>query len=87
MTPAALSTVSPRPYAVRLPPPQYSGHFLGKRSTTGGTFRFAERLLYVANALTDQQIGLEEADDGLWAICVQTVLLSTLDERESIVQS
>lgn len=82
MTPAAHSTVSPRPYPVRLPQLQYPGHFLVKRSTTGGTFRFGERLLYVANALTDQQIGSEETDDGLWAICLQTVLLATLDERD-----
>lgn len=87
VTPASLSTVSPRPYPVRLPQPQFPGHFLDKPSTTGGTFRFGERLLYVANALTDQQIGSEETDDGLWAISSQTVLLATLDESDSIVQS
>ena len=87
MTPAAHSTVSRRPYPVRLPQPQYPGHFLVKHSTTGGTFRLGERLLHVANALTDRQIGSEETDGGLWAISSQTVLLATLDESDSIVES
>ena len=55
--------------------------------TTAGTFRFGKRLLYVANALTNQQIGLEETDDGLWAIYFHAVLLATFDERDYIIQS
>jgi hypothetical protein len=35
--------------------------------TDAGTFRFQQRLLYIANALVDQHIGLEETDDA-WAI-------------------
>ena len=46
-----------------------------------------KRLLYLANALTDQQIGLEETDDGLWSIYFHSVLLATLDERDYIIQS
>ena len=63
---------SPRPYPARLPQPEYPGHFRVKRITTGGTFRFGKRLMYLANALTNQQIGLEETDDGLWAIYFHT---------------
>jgi len=39
-----------------------------KKVTTGGTFRFRHWLLYLANAMVDQHIGLEETDDGIWAI-------------------
>jgi putative transposase len=86
-TPASHYTVSPRPYPVRLPQPEYPGHFRVKRITTGGTFRLGKRLVYLANALTNQQIGLEETDDGVWAIYFHTVLLATLDERDYIIQS
>jgi hypothetical protein len=56
-----------------------------KRITTGGTFRFRNRLLYLANAMVDQRIGLEETDDGLWAIHFNTILLATFDGRDYII--
>ena len=57
-----------------------------KKVTTGGTVRFRRELLYLANALTDQSIGLEETDDGIWAIHFNTVLLATFDERDYIIR-
>ena len=69
----------------RLPIPEYPGHFLVKKVTTGGTFRFRDRLLYLANAMVDQHIGLEETDDGIWTIHFNTVLLATFDERADMI--
>ena len=86
-TPASHDRVSPRPYPARLPQPDSPGHVLVKRITTGGTFKFGKRLVYLANALTNQQIGLEETDDGLWSLYFHSVLLATLDERDYIIQS
>jgi hypothetical protein len=77
---------SPRPYLARLPSLEYRGHFLVKKITTGGTFRFRRNLVYLANALTDQHAGLEETDDGIWAIYFNTVLIGTLDERDHIIR-
>jgi hypothetical protein len=57
-----------------------------KRVTDAGTFRFQHRLLYIANALVDQWIGLEETDDGVWGIHFNQVLLATLDERDFIIR-
>ena len=34
-----------------------------KELTTAGTFRLQHKLLYIANALVDQHIGLDETDD------------------------
>ncbi len=85
-TPASHYSASPRPYPARIPIPVYPGHFLVKKVTTGGTFRFQRKLLYIANALVDQTIGLEETDDGVWAIYFNTVLLGTLDERDYIIR-
>jgi len=49
-------------------------------------FAFQQRLLYIANALVNQHIGLEETDDGVWAIYFNTVLLGTLDERDFVIR-
>jgi hypothetical protein len=57
-----------------------------KKITTGGTFGFQHRLLYLANAMVDQHIGLEETDDGVWNLFFNTVLLATLDERDYIIR-
>ena len=86
-TPTSQYTASPRPYPTRLVTPEYPGHFVVKTITTAGTFRVGKRLIYLANARTNQRIGLEETDDGLWAIYFHTVLLATLDERDYIMQS
>ena len=65
--------------------PRPPGHFLVKKVATVVTFRFQHRLIYLANALVDQHIGLEETDDGIWSIYFNTVLLGTMDERDGIV--
>ena len=83
-TPASHYVCSPRPYPERPPALEYPAHFLVKKITTGGTFRFQHKLLYLANAMVDQHIGLEETDDGIWAIHFSTVLLATFDERDYI---
>ncbi len=85
-TPASCYAPSPRPYPERLPDPEYPGHFLVKAITTGGTFRFHHRLLYLANALTGERVGLDEVDDGVWHIYFNTVLIATLDERDYIIR-
>ena len=85
-TPASHYRSSPRTYPTRLPVLEYPGHFLVKRVTDAGTFRFQHRLLYIANALVDQHIGLEEIEDGMWAIYFNTVLIATLDERDFLIR-
>lgn len=84
-TPASRYRASRRVYPDRLPPLEYPGHFLVKRITTAGTFRFRSRLLYLAHAMVNQLIGLEETDDGVWAIHFNHVLLATFDERDYII--
>lgn len=85
-TPASRYVASVRPYPARLPVPEYPRHFLVKHVTDAGTFRFQQHLLYLANALVDQWIGLEETDDGVWSIYFNTVLLATLDERDFLIR-
>ena len=85
-TPASCYHASPRAYPPCLPAQEYPGHFLVKKITTGGTFRFQHRLLFIANSLTHHHIGLEETDDGIWSIYFNTVLLAKLDERDYLIR-
>jgi putative transposase len=85
--PASHYTPSPRSYPARLPPLEYPGHFLVKRITTAGTFRFKDRLLFLGRALTQQPIGLEESADGVWSLFFGPLLVAKLDEHDYRIRS
>jgi putative transposase len=85
-TPASCYRPSPRRYTGELPAIEYPGHFLVKRITNAGTFRFKKRLLFIANALKQHTIGLEEIADGIWSIHFCRVLVGRLDERDYIIR-
>jgi hypothetical protein len=57
-----------------------------KTITTGGTCRFGTRLVSLANALSNQRIGMEKTDDDLWSLRSDTVLRATFDERDYTIQ-
>lgn len=84
--PGAHYAPSPRAYPSKLPPLEYPAHFLVKRVTDAGTIRFQSRLLFLANALDNYHIGLDEVDDGIWSIYFGTVLLARFDERDYIIR-
>ena len=86
-TPASLYRVSPRRYTGVLPPVEYPGHFIVKRVTNAGTIRLKKRLLFIANALKQHPVGLEEVDDGVWSIHFCQVLLGRVDERDYIIRA
>ncbi len=56
---------SPRAYPATLPVLEYPGHFLVKRVTHAGTIRFKHKLLFLANALKEHHVGIEESEDGV----------------------
>ena len=51
-----------------------------KRVTNAGTIRFQDRLLFLANALKQHCVGLEESADGVWYLYLGPVLLGKIDE-------
>jgi hypothetical protein len=85
--PATLYRPSPRAYAGALPPVEYPGHFLVKRVTNAGTIRLKTRLLFIANALKQHPVGIEEVDDGIWSIHFCHVLLGRVHERDYIIRA
>lgn len=86
-TPASVYRASRRAYTGTLPPVEYPGHFLVKRVTNAGTIRLKQRLLFLANALKQHPVGLEEVDDGVWSIHFCRVLLGRVDERDYIIRA
>lgn len=85
-TPGSCYHTSTRPYPERLPPIEYPGHFLVKRVTNAGTFRLKHKLLFIANALKQYPIGLDETGDGIWSIYFGKILIAKVDEREMIIR-
>ena len=85
-TPGSRYCGSPRPYPDPLPPLEYPGHFVVKHVTRAGTIRLRHKLIFLALALSDLYVGLEEIGDGIWAIHFNQVLLATVDERDMIVR-
>ncbi|MFN8878251.1 MAG: integrase core domain-containing protein [Gemmatimonadota bacterium] len=84
--PGSQYEASPREYPSRLPALEYPGHYVVKRVTTVGTFRFKTTLLFIANALRGYCIGLDEEADGIWSIYFGDILLAKLDERDMIIR-
>lgn len=85
-TPASRYDPSRRAHPSRIPPQEYPGRFTVKGVTTGGTFRFHDRLLYLANALSGERVDLDEVDDGVGHIYFGAVLIAMLDERDDIIR-
>ena len=85
--PASFYHPSRREYTGTLPPVEYPGHFIVKRVTNAGTIRLNKRLLFIANALKQHPVGLEEVDDGIWSIHFCRVLLGRVDERDYIIRT
>lgn len=84
-TPTAPYRSSSRAYPTQLPAIDYPGHFLVKRITGAGTFRFKDQLFFLSNALDHHPIGLEEVDDGLWSVHFCHLVLARIDERTGIL--
>lgn len=85
--PGGYKPASPRQYTGTLPPVEYPGHFRVTRVTDAGTIRLKTRLLFMANALQQHPVGLEEVDDGIWSIHFCHVLLGRVDERDYIIRA
>lgn len=81
-TPAELYGPSPRPYPERMPEPEYPGHFEVRSVKPSGEIQWRGERLFLSEALRGERVGLEEFDNGLWAVYFGPVLLVKLDERD-----
>ena len=81
-TPSARYQPSISTYTEKLPPIQYPGHYTVKRVTHQGTIRFKHKLFFLSRTLDTLPIGMEETDDGIWALYFQDLLLAKINERD-----
>ena len=80
--PSELYQPSNRPYPKRLPQPEYPGHYEVRYVHPGGWIKWQGESLFLSEALGGENVGLEEYDDGLWAVYFSGQRLARFDERE-----
>lgn len=80
--PGELYQSSSRPYPDRLPQPEYPGHYEVRSVHPGGEIKWQGRYLFLSEALGGERVGLEEYEDGLWAVYFGGLCLARFDERE-----
>jgi hypothetical protein len=66
----------------KLAEPAYPGHYLVRRVSNAGTFRFKSRQLFLSDTLLQERIALEETGDGMGSIYCYDVPLARMDERD-----
>jgi hypothetical protein len=81
-SPSQLYTPSPRPYPDRLPEPQYPGHFEIRHVSRNGGIRWKKGWVNVSHTLLEENVGLEEVDDGVWSLYFGPLLLGRFHEDE-----
>ncbi len=80
VVPAQRYRPSPRSLPARLPAVEYPGHFEVRR-VTDGAFSWHSQMVFLSRALSGEHIGLEEIDDGLWAVYFCRQAIGRFDER------
>jgi putative transposase len=80
--PNELYRLSPRPYPERPVQPEYPGHYEVRYVHRGGEIQWQGRYLFLSQALGGERVGLEEYDDGLWAVYFAGQRLARFDERQ-----
>src|SRR4051794_19770277 len=80
-SPAALYTPSARRLPPRLPAVEYPLSWEVRGADSSGVISFHGRPLNVTRALANQDLGLEEMDDGIWRVWFLATPLGHFDER------
>jgi hypothetical protein len=84
--PASRWSASPRAYPELLPNPDYPARYLKRLVSSAGTFTFPQQLIHLSSALAGQWVGLDEIDDGIWAVYLCTEEVARYDERTKQLQ-
>jgi transposase InsO family protein len=79
-SPSQLYCPSSRPYPERLPEPQYPGHFEVRKVSRNGGIRWKKGWVNISHSLLEQNVGLEEVDDGVWSLYFGPLLLGRFHE-------
>ena len=82
MTPASLYTSSTREYPKHLPQPHYPEYFEVGKVSVSGVMYWRNKMVYISHLLKDENIGLEEVDNGIWDVYFVPVKIGHFDERQ-----
>jgi transposase InsO family protein len=80
-TPASQYSRSAREYPEKLIPLHYPDYFEVRKVRPNGVIYWHNKMLYVSNLLENENIGLEEIDDGLWQVYFGPVKLGQINEH------
>jgi len=81
-TPASAYQSSSRTYPDTVPNPEYPKHFEIRRVSHNGGIRWASGWLSISHVLAEEYVGLEEVDDGVWAVYFGSILLGKFHVKE-----
>jgi transposase InsO family protein len=84
--PAAHYDPPPRLYGGREREPEYDAAHQVRRVRRNGEIKWRGRLVFIGEALIGEPIGLEEIDDGGWAVRYAHVPLGILDAQDRFVR-
>jgi transposase InsO family protein len=79
VVPAAVYTSSLRPYPARLEDPSYANDFELRRVRSNGEIKWQGELIFIAQPLAGEVIGLHEADDGNAVVYFGPAQLGSID--------
>ena len=77
--PAEHYQASDRPLPKRLPALEYAPDCVLRRVMSNGCFRWHSHRVFLSSVLAGQSIGLEEIEDGLWAVSFGPLLVAHFD--------
>ena len=80
-TPASAYRASPRKLPRELPRLEYPGHFEVRLVSRNCGIRWKSHRVCVTHTLSEEYVGLEEVDDGIWDVYFGPVKLGRMDER------
>jgi putative transposase len=83
LTPAMVYVPSARELPRRVPPVTYPGHFDVRQVMSNGCMKWRNHMVSVSEVLVGEPVGLEEIDEGEWAVYFGPVRLGTVDERSA----
>ena len=80
LPPARLYVPSPRTFPSRLRSPEYGAEVTVRRVRSNGQIKWKGGLVYLSEALIGEPVGLEQQDEGIWAIRFGPLVIGTLDD-------
>ena len=85
LRPARLYQPSPRRFPRRPPQPTYPGHVEVRRVTSSGLFKWRGEQVFLGDAFSGYDIGLEETGDAIWTIHFYNFTIAKLDETKNTI--